>query len=86
MGLKIKYWTSAPIDETGAPVEKVKGRKTRKVPAKSVSRWNEVTVDVTSFGVTQEFWSDHNNQDAVEAILAKVPGINTDFGVSSVKY
>jgi len=85
MGLNIKYWTNRPVtvDETETPV---KGKRTRKSPAKKVTGWTEVTVDVTSLGMTPEFWFDEKNEDAKEAILKAIPGINTEFGVGSVRY
>ena len=85
MGLKIKYWTNSPVTlEENDP--KVTGKRTRKSPSKKVTGWTEVTVDVVTLGMTQEFWDDEKNEVAKETILKAIPGINTEFGVGSVRY
>jgi len=82
MGMKIKYWTNQPVTvETNDP--KVTGKRTRKSPSKKVTAWTEVTVDASTLGITQEIW---DNDDAANAILKAIPGINTEFGVGSIRY
>ena len=85
MGLKIKYWTNSPVTvEDNDP--KVTGRRTRKSPSKKVAAWTEVTVDASTLGITEELWDDDKNEDAKDAILKAIPGINIEFGIGAIRY
>ena len=94
MGMTIKYWTSQPVVTTPVETEVKltktgKPRKTKtstKSVAKSSAKWTEVAVDITTLGLTPEMWDDKKNEDAIDEILKKIPGINVDFGIGIVRY
>ena len=93
MGMKIKFWTSQPLVattvETEVKLTKAGKPRNTKAPAKPKTvkaKWEEVAVEISTLGITPEFWDDEKNVDAVDAILKAIPGINLDFGIGVVRY